>query len=112
LRQAIRTPKIKEKPLSLSQNLVGLGKSYGENGPKPAFSVKSKVAFSKTEVLGKPPFVPQKQSCCRTWQPVVPVDFLRLMRKKFRLPGLPEQTCPANLQGRDRLSVDFWRSYA
>jgi hypothetical protein len=42
--------------LILSQNPVSLGKGYGESGPKPAFSAKFKVAFPKTEVLGKPLF--------------------------------------------------------
>jgi hypothetical protein len=40
--------------LSLSQNPVSFGKGYGESGLKPIFSAKSKVAFPKTEVLGKP----------------------------------------------------------
>jgi hypothetical protein len=38
----------------LSQNSVSFGKGYGESSLKPTFSAKSKVAFPKTEVLGKP----------------------------------------------------------
>ncbi|MDR2158991.1 MAG: hypothetical protein LBP23_02865 [Treponema sp.] len=42
------------KQKNLSQNSVSSGKDYGESGPKPAFSAKSKAAFPKTEVLEKP----------------------------------------------------------
>jgi 16S rRNA (adenine1518-N6/adenine1519-N6)-dimethyltransferase len=43
----------------LSQNPVGFGKSSRKSGPterkdRPAFSIKSKAVFPKTEVLGKP----------------------------------------------------------
>ncbi|MDR2068688.1 MAG: hypothetical protein LBP71_02335, partial [Spirochaetaceae bacterium] len=41
----------------LSQNPVGFGKGFRKSGLKPAFSNKSKVAFPKTEVLGKPPWL-------------------------------------------------------
>jgi hypothetical protein len=45
---------------NLSQNPVSAnlrfdGKGYGGSGLKPASSAKSKVAFPKTEVLGKAP---------------------------------------------------------
>ena len=40
--------------MSLSQNSVSFGKGFRKSGLKPAFSIKSKVAFPKTEVLGKP----------------------------------------------------------
>jgi hypothetical protein len=40
--------------VSLFQNSVSFGKGFGKSGKKPAFSSKSKVAFPKTEVLGKP----------------------------------------------------------
>jgi hypothetical protein len=39
---------------SLSQKPVGFRKGFGKNGSKPVFSSKSKVAFPKAEVLGKP----------------------------------------------------------
>jgi AbrB family looped-hinge helix DNA binding protein len=39
---------------SFSQNSVGFGKSFRKSGLKPAFSYKFRVAFPKTEVLGKP----------------------------------------------------------
>jgi hypothetical protein len=39
---------------SLSQNPVGFGKGFGKSGQRPVFSVKSKVAFPKAEILGKP----------------------------------------------------------
>jgi hypothetical protein len=40
--------------VSFSQNPVGFGKSSGKSVLKAAFSSQSKVAFPKTEVLGKP----------------------------------------------------------
>ena len=40
--------------VSLSQNSVSFGKGFGKSALKAAFSSKSKVAFPKTEVLGKP----------------------------------------------------------
>ena len=40
--------------VSLSQNSVSFGKGSRKSGLKPAFSIKFKVAFPKTEVLGKP----------------------------------------------------------
>jgi hypothetical protein len=40
--------------LSHSQNPVGFENGIGKSGQKPSFSPKSKVAFPKTEVLGKP----------------------------------------------------------
>jgi hypothetical protein len=40
--------------MSFAQNSVSFGKSFEKSGQKPAFSIKSKVAFPKTEVLGKP----------------------------------------------------------
>ncbi|MDR2375053.1 MAG: hypothetical protein LBD96_01290, partial [Treponema sp.] len=40
---------------SHSQNSVSFGNGFGKSGQKSAFSSKSKVAFPKTEVLGKPP---------------------------------------------------------
>jgi hypothetical protein len=39
---------------SFSQNSVSFGKSFRKSGLRPAFSPTSKVAFPKTEVLGKP----------------------------------------------------------
>jgi hypothetical protein len=39
---------------SLPQNPLGFGEGFGKNGQKPVFSSKSKVAFPKAEVLGKP----------------------------------------------------------
>jgi hypothetical protein len=39
---------------SFSQNSVSFGKSSGKSVLKAAFSSQSKVAFPKTEVLGKP----------------------------------------------------------
>jgi predicted MPP superfamily phosphohydrolase len=50
------------KLLSLFQNSVSFGKGFGKSGKKPAFSPKSKVAFPKTEVLGKPLFNQQPPS--------------------------------------------------
>jgi hypothetical protein len=43
------------KVLSFSQNSVSFGKSSGKSVLKAAFSPQSRVAFPKTEVLGKPP---------------------------------------------------------
>jgi hypothetical protein len=40
---------------SIGANLRFNGKNYGESGPEPVFSAKSKAVFPKTEVLGKPP---------------------------------------------------------
>jgi tetratricopeptide (TPR) repeat protein len=40
--------------LSFSQNSVSFGKSFRKSDLKSAFSLKFKVAFPKTEVLGKP----------------------------------------------------------
>jgi D-lyxose ketol-isomerase len=42
------------KELSFSQNSVSFGRSSRKSGLKPAFSNNSKVAFPKTDVLGKP----------------------------------------------------------
>jgi hypothetical protein len=39
---------------SHSQNSVSFGNGFGKSGQKSAFSSKSKLAFPKTEVLGKP----------------------------------------------------------
>jgi hypothetical protein len=39
--------------MSLSQNSVSFGKGIRKSGLKPAFSIKTRVAFPKTEVLGK-----------------------------------------------------------
>ncbi|MDR2375722.1 MAG: hypothetical protein LBD96_04705, partial [Treponema sp.] len=45
---------------SYSQNSVSFGNSFGKSGQKSAFSSKSKVAFPKTEVLGKPLWLSKK----------------------------------------------------
>jgi len=39
---------------SLLKNLVSFSKGFRKSGLKPTFPTKSKVAFSKTEVLKKP----------------------------------------------------------
>jgi hypothetical protein len=46
--------------MSFSQNSVSFGKSSGKSALKAAFSSKSKVAFPKTEVLGKPQMIYEK----------------------------------------------------
>jgi hypothetical protein len=43
---------------SHSQNPVGFENGIGKSGQKPSFSPKSKVAFPKNEVLGKPQITP------------------------------------------------------
>jgi len=45
---------------SLSQNSVSFGKGFRKSSLKPAFSIKSKVAFPKTEVLGKPQIIKKR----------------------------------------------------
>jgi hypothetical protein len=42
--------------LSHSQNSVSFGNGFGKSSLEAAFSGKSKEAFPKTEVLGKPQF--------------------------------------------------------
>jgi tetratricopeptide (TPR) repeat protein len=46
--------KLVRKPWSMSQNSVSFGHALGKSSLKAAFSCKSKVAFPKTEVFGKP----------------------------------------------------------
>jgi cellobiose phosphorylase len=43
--------------MSQSQNSVSFGISFRKSGLKTAFSIKIRVAFPKTEVLGKPPII-------------------------------------------------------
>jgi hypothetical protein len=40
--------------MSLFQNLISFGKSYGKTVQKASFSVKSKVDFPETEALENP----------------------------------------------------------
>jgi multiple sugar transport system permease protein len=56
----------KQKRMSYSQNSVSFGNGFGKSGQKSAFPSKSKVAFPKTGVLGKP----------RMYQFTFPVLFL------------------------------------
>jgi hypothetical protein len=40
--------------VSRSQNSVGFGNGFRKSGLRLAFSIKTKAAFPKTEILGKP----------------------------------------------------------